>query len=201
MTVRRPFVIGLTGSVGMGKSTTAAMFRERGIPVWDADAAVDRLYAPHGKALPGIAALDPALVGDGGVDREALRAWVFEDPDRLPVLERIVHPLVAADRAGFIRTAESDIVVLDVPLLFETGAEDDADMIVVVSTDPQTQKRRVLARPGMTRERFRRILSRQLPDADKRARADRVIETRSLDMAQAAVEEIIREIRERQPHA
>ncbi|MBC7140990.1 MAG: dephospho-CoA kinase [Rhodobacteraceae bacterium] len=190
----RPFRLGLTGSIGMGKSTTAAMFADAGVPVWDADAAVHRLYAPGGGAVAAIAALFPDAAGPGGVDRDRLRARVTADPDALARLEAAVHPLVAADRAAFLARAEADgaaLVVLDIPLLFETGAEAELDAVLVVSAPPEVQRQRVLARPGMTPEALARILARQMPDSEKRARADFVIETTALEPARAAVASLI----------
>ena len=191
MTIR----LGLTGSIGMGKSTTAAMFRDAGVPVWDADAAVHRLYAEGGDAVAPVAALAPAAVSDGRVDRERLKAALAADPGLLDRLEEIVHPLVRADRAAFLRARpEAPLVVLDIPLLFETGGAEDCDAVLVVTADAQTQRRRVLSRPGMTEATFDRILSRQMPDAEKRRRADHVIETRKLDQTRKAVADLIGQI-------
>ena len=192
---RKPFVIGLTGSVGMGKTTTARLFAEEGAAVWDADAAVARLYAPGGEAVEAVARLHPAAVHGGAVDREALRNWIAADDTALERLEKIVHPLVARDRARFLETADSDIVVLDVPLLFETRGDAAMDMVVVVSVPPEVQRERVLARPGMTPERFDLILSRQMPDREKRARADAVIVTDSLENARRQVQDLVQRIR------
>ena len=190
----RPYVLGLTGSIGMGKTTTAAMFAAEGVPVWDADAAVHRLYAPGGAGVAAVGALCPEAVGPGGVDRGALKAWLAGDPARLAALEAAVHPLVAADRAAFLAGAEAPVVLLDIPLLFETGGEALCDAVVVVSAPAQVQRARVLARPGMTDEVLTRLLARQMPDAEKRARADHVIETTSLEGARAGVQAVLARI-------
>ena len=150
-----PFRLGLTGSVGMGKSTTARIFAEEGVPVWDADAAVHRLYSAGGAAVAPIAALCPDAVRNGAVDRGVLRAWLAEDENRFARLEEIVHPLVAADRAAFLEAhGDAALVVLDMPLLFETGAERLVDAVAVVTTSENAQRARVLKRPGMTAESF-----------------------------------------------
>lgn len=191
----RPFRLGLTGSIGMGKSTTAAMFVEEGVPVWDADAAVHRLYAPGGAAVAPLAALCPSALRDGGIDRGALKDWIATDPTALTRIEAEVHPLVAADRAAFLEKADSDIVVLDIPLLFEKGSEAEMDATLLVTAPPDLQRARVMARPGMTEAQFATILSRQMPDADKRARATHIIETLSEESARAAVRALIAHIR------
>lgn len=192
------FVLGLTGGIGMGKSTTAAMFRDEGLPVWDADAAVHRLYAPGGAAVPEVAALVPGAVRDGAVDRAALRAALEADPALFSRLEAVVHPLVAGDRARFLAAASSDIVVLDVPLLLERGIDRECDGVAVVSASPETQMARVLARPGMDREAAAMLIARQMPDGEKRARARWVVPTERLEEALAAVRQIISEIRKGQ---
>ncbi|RMD91347.1 MAG: dephospho-CoA kinase [Alphaproteobacteria bacterium] len=185
----------------MGKSTTAGMFAEAGIPVWDADAAVHRLYAPGGAAVAPVAARFPAALGaDGGIDRAALKAEIARDPSALDDLNAIVHPLVAADRAAFIERAAregAEMVVVDVPLLFETGAQSWVDAVVVASVPEEIQRQRVLARPGMTEAHLATILARQMPDAEKRARADYVVITDSMDHARAQVAEILRDLRAR----
>ena len=185
-------VLGLTGSIGMGKSTTAAMFRARGVPVWDADAAVHRLYGAGEAGARAIAATFPEVVTDGAVDRARLRALIARDPTVLSRIEAIVHPLVAADRAAFLRDAAAPVVLLDVPLLFETGLA--VDKVVVVTAPPEVQRARVLDRGTMTEAAFDDILSRQMADADKRARADYIIETTSLDAAAAQVDAILADL-------
>ena len=191
----RPFLLGLTGSIGMGKSTTAKMFADLGCDVWDADAAVHRLYASGGKAVEPLAKLHPPAAVNGAIDRAKLKNWIESDPEALAKIEGIVHPLVAEDRADFIASSKSDIVVLDIPLLFETGSADRFDAVAVVSVDPETQRARVLDRQGMTEDMFRRILERQMPDREKRALADHVIETRTLDSARADVQTLVNQIR------
>lgn len=188
-------LVGLTGSIGMGKSTTAQMFRDAGCAVWDADAAVHRLYAPGGAAVAPMAAIWPDAVQDGAVDRAALKAIIAADPTALRRIEGIVHPLVAADRAAFIAESDADIVVLDVPLLFETGGDARVDHVVVASVDAVTQRDRVMARGTMTAAQFDAILAKQLPDADKRARADFVVITDTPDHARAQVQAIVAQLR------
>lgn len=190
----RPFLLGLTGSIGMGKSTTAAMFAAEGAAVWDADAAVHRLYSAGGAGVAAVAALAPGAVVDGAVDRARLRAALADDPGLLGRLEAAIHPLVAADRAGFVAAAHREgrtVVVLDVPLLFETGAAAGMDASVVVSAPADVQRARVLARPGMTAAHLDAILARQMPDAEKRRRATWVIETTTPEAARAAVRRIM----------
>ncbi|MDG5488657.1 dephospho-CoA kinase [Sphingomonas sp. BGYR3] len=173
-----PLILGLTGSIGMGKSTVAAMFRDQGVPVFDADAAVHVLQGPGGAILPAIEAAFPGTTGPGGVDRALLGATVFGNDDAMRRLEGIVHPAVAAERRAFLAAhAHAPLVVLDIPLLFETGGESQVDLVAVVSAPAPVQRARVLARPGMTPEKFDAILSRQMPDAEKRVRADHLIPT------------------------
>lgn len=195
------FIIGLTGSIGMGKSTTAQMFREAGLPVWDADAAVHRLYAKGGDAVAPIRKICPEAVQEGVVSRDRLKEWIARDTKAISVLNAVVHPLVAQDRAEFLAEQRKDgqtIAVVDVPLLFETGGEAYVDAVVVVSAPAEVQRARVLERPGMTAEHFDRILEKQLPDAEKRARADYVIETVSLDEARKSVLSVLEKIRKSQ---
>jgi dephospho-CoA kinase len=186
-------VLGLTGSIGMGKSTTAEMFEALGVPVHSADAAVHRLYA--GRAAPLVEARFPGTVRDGVVDRAALGARVLGDAEALAALEAIVHPLVREEERAFLeaaREAGAPLAVLDIPLLYETGGEGRVDAVLVVTAPPDVQRARVLARPGMTAERFEKILASQMPDAEKRRRADAVIDTsEGLEAARAAVRRIV----------
>ncbi|WP_343526305.1 dephospho-CoA kinase [Sphingomonas sp.] len=171
-------VLGLTGSIGMGKSTVAQMFRDEGVPVFDADACVHHLQGPGGTLVAAIESAFPGTTGPEGVNRAALGRAVLGDDAAMRRLEAIVHPAVQAERTAFLAThAESPLVVVDVPLLFETGGDKTVDKVLVVSAEPAVQEARVLARPGMTREKFVAILTRQLPDVEKRARADHVIAT------------------------
>ncbi|MEX5578199.1 dephospho-CoA kinase [Pseudophaeobacter sp. A-200-2] len=195
------FRLGLTGSIGMGKSTTAKIFAELGCAVWDADAAVHRLYAPGGAAVAPMQAQFPEAIVDGAVDRSALKDIIARDPSALPRIEKIVHPLVGEDRAEFRRTAASDILVFDIPLLFETGGEAAMDAVACVTVDAETQKQRVLDRGTMTVEQFEQILQKQMPIEEKRARADYVIETDTLEHARAQVEQILAEIRRKMADA
>ena len=174
----RPFILGLTGSIGMGKSTVARMFADLGVPVFDADAAVHAMQGPGGKLLPAIERAFPGTTGPDGVDRAALAALVFGDEHALARLEAIVHPAVAEEREAFlIEHAGQPLILFDIPLLFEKGGSDRVDAVVVVSADAETQRERVLARPGMDAHRFAEILDLQMPDAEKRARADYVLDT------------------------
>lgn len=185
--------LGLTGSIGMGKSTVAAMFAEEGVPVFDADAAVHRLQGPAGRVVADIEARFPGTTSDSGVDRTALAEAVLGDDAAMMALEAIVHPAVAAERAVFLdENAAAPIVVFDIPLLFETGGDRAVDKVAVVSAAAAIQRARTLARPGMSAAKFDAILVRQTPDAEKRARADFVIATdTSLDKTRAAVRHVI----------
>jgi dephospho-CoA kinase len=191
------FVLGLTGSIGMGKSATAAIFREAGIPVHDSDAAVHALY--RDAAAPLVEAAFPGTLRDGEIDRARLSAYVVDDPAALARLEAIVHPLVHAGRAEFIaeaRASGADLVVLDIPLLFETGCESEVDAVLLVTAPEDVQKVRVAGRPGMTEAKLAAIIAKQMPDADKRRRADLILDT-SLGHGEALrqVRELINDIR------
>jgi len=174
----KPLVLGLTGSIGMGKSTVAGIFERLGVPVFDADAEVRRLQGPGGALVAAIDAAFPHTTGAAGVDRDALAAKVFGDRDALARLEVIVHPAVREAREAFLREhADAPLVVFDIPLLFEKGGRDEVDKVLVVSAPPEIQRERVLARERMSSARFEEILALQMPDAEKRARADFVIDT------------------------
>ncbi len=171
-------VLGLTGSIGMGKSTVAKMFADEGVPLFDADSAVHRLQGPVGALVEAIEAHFPGTTGPDGVNRGALAERVLGEPEALRRLEALVHPAVALEREAFLSAnAGRPLVVLDIPLLFEAGGSERVDKILVVSAPPEVQRERVLSRPGMTPEKFEQILARQLPDSEKRARADFVIST------------------------
>jgi len=186
-------LLGLTGSIGMGKSTVAKMFADEGVPVFDADAAVHRLQGPDGALVDEIEAQFPGTTGPAGVNRTTLAERVLGEPARLRQLEALIHPAVAEARRDFIAAhADAPVILLDIPLLFEAGGADQVDKIAVVSAAPAVQRARVLARPGMTADKFDKILARQLPDAEKRARADFVIATDvSLDETRASVRRIL----------
>jgi len=188
-------VLGLTGSIGMGKSTTAKLFAEAGVPVYDADAAVHLLY--EGEAAPAIEAAFPGTTAQGKVDRNKLSARVVGDPSAMRRLEQIVHPMLGASRQKFLREAEQSgapVVVVDVPLLFETGGEGRVDAVVVVTTSAEIQRERILARPNMTSEKFDAILTRQMPDAEKRRRANFVVDTsHGLDPVRSRIRDILKE--------
>jgi dephospho-CoA kinase len=191
-------LLGLTGSIGMGKSTTAGLLREEGVPVHDSDAAVHDLYAVGGAAVGPVGQAFPSARVDGRIDRARLAAEVVGHPEALERLEALVHPLVAAHRDALVQNARRDgapVVAFDIPLLFETGAENGLDAVVVVSAPADVQRRRVLARPGMTAEKFEAILARQTPDPDKRARADFIVDTgHGVESARAQVREILHKI-------
>lgn len=191
-------IAGLTGSIAMGKSETAKMLAARGVPVFDSDAAVHDMYAPGGEAVEPLRTLVPEAIGSDGVDRRKLASLVQADPALLRRIEAVVHPLVRARQATFLADAahHAELAVLDIPLLFETGREKEVDVVIVVSADPVQQRERALARPGMTAEKLDFILSRQVPDAVKRARADYVIDTSgSLADTARQVERVIAEIK------
>ena len=193
----RPVILGLTGSIGMGKSTTAGLFAEAGVPVHDADAAVRNLYAPGGAGAAAIDVLFPGVLqDDGAVDRTRLRDRVLDDAPALARLEAAIHPLVRAEEERFVADhADSPLLVLDIPLLFETGGEARCDAVLVVTADPHVQRQRVLARPGMTEAAFAAILAKQWPDAEKRARADFIVETGGgLAAARNQVDSVIRRL-------
>ncbi len=203
--VERPFLLGLTGSIGMGKSETARTFRQLGVPVYDADAAVHAVYEPGGEAVAAIAAAFPGCVKDGAVDRSALALHVVGNAAALAQLEAIVHPIVRKKQDAFIAEAArqgAELVVLDIPLLYETAAQDRVDAVVVVSAPEALQRERVLSREGMTAEKLEHILARQMPDAEKRARADYVVDTgQGLEHACAQVRKIVDDIRARKTDA
>jgi len=191
--MERPYILGLTGSIGMGKTTTAGFFRDAGVPVWDADATVHRLYMAGGAGARAIEALAPAAIRDGAVDRSALRKAVMDTEGLLEKIEAAVHPIVAEDRLEFIETCEdAKLIVCDIPLLFETSANLWLDGVLVVTADKATQKQRVMEREGMTEEVFDTILAKQMPDNEKRERADFLIDTsEGMDHARADVLSLI----------
>lgn len=187
--------LGLTGSIGMGKSTTAKLFAQAGCAVWDADAAVHRLYGPGGAAVPFIATAFPEAIVDDMVSRPLLKDIISKDPTALQRIEEIVHPLVAKDRADFTAKAQADVLVFDIPLLFETGADAQMDVTVTVTVDPDIQQSRVLSRGTMTQAQFEQIKAKQIPDAEKRERADFVIVTDTLDHAREQVDDVLKQIK------
>ncbi|PVA07655.1 dephospho-CoA kinase [Thalassorhabdomicrobium marinisediminis] len=195
------FVLGLTGSIGMGKSTTAAMFADEGIPVWDADAAVRRLYAKGGQGAAAIGAAYPEVIEEGAVSRQKLRTLIAASPEVLDHIQTLVHPLVAQDRQAFLKQTPAPIVLLDIPLLYEGGGDAQCDGVAVVSVPEDVQRQRVLARGEMSEADFELIKARQMPDAEKRAKARWVIETLTLDAARQSVREIIAEIEQEQADA
>jgi dephospho-CoA kinase len=200
MTAGKPFILGLTGSIGMGKSAVAAMFQGLGVPVFDADAAVHQLLGPGSALLPLIEDAFPGTTGPQGVDRPKLGAAVFGNPEALKRLEAIVHPAVGAMRQGFLaENAGKPLIVFDIPLLFEKGGSRQVDAVVVVSASAEAQRERVLARPGMTVEKFEQILQLQVPDAEKRARADYVVDTgTSLAETRHAVQRLVHQLTRRE---
>ena len=189
-------ILGLTGSIGMGKSTTAKLFAEAGVPVYDADATVHQLY--EGEAAPAIEAAFPGTTADGKVDRQKLSARVVHDPAAMKQLEQIVHPMLGASRQKFFEEAEragAPVTVVDVPLLYETGGEKRVDAVVVVTTSPENQRARIMARGTMSSEALDSILARQLPDAEKRKRADFVVDTSDgLDPVRAQIRDILQQV-------
>ncbi|WP_270725202.1 dephospho-CoA kinase [Shimia sp. Alg240-R146] len=189
------FKLGLTGSIGMGKSTTAQMFVDHGCALWDADAAVHRLYAKGGAAVMPMAAICPDAILDGAVSRDQLRDAIQKDASLLTQIEAIVHPLVAKDRADFVKSAESDILVFDIPILFETGGDAAMDAVACVSIPAELQRERVLARGTMSEAQFEQIRAKQLPNEAKVAKSDYVVLTDTLDHARAQVEKIVQTIR------
>jgi len=195
------FKLGLTGSIGMGKSTTARLFIEAGCAVWDADATVHRLYDTGGAAVRPMEALFPDAISDGAVDRAALRKIIAGDPGALKQIEGIVHPLVREDRAQFAAMTDADILVFDIPILFETGSETEMDAVVCVTVSPKEQEKRVLDRGTMTLDQFRAIRDKQMPNDEKCARSDYVIVTNTLEHARAQVHDVLEQIRKRMTNA
>lgn len=191
------FLLGLTGSIGMGKSTTAKMFADEGCAIWDADAAVHRLYAVNGAAVGPMGQIFPDAIIDNAVSRDVLKQIIARDAAALKKIEHIVHPLVAQDRADFLESAKADIAVLDIPLLFETGGDRGMDATACVFVSDDIQEERVMARGTMTRDQFLAIRAKQMPAAEKCARADFVIQTDTLEHARAQVQSVVSEIRGR----
>ena len=190
----RPYILGLTGSIGSGKSTTAKMFAEAGVPVWDADAVVHDLYTQDAALITEIGVLAPGSVVNGAVDRQKLKEMIKADPGLLKKLEAVVHPRVQKHREAFLAEQNGPLIVLDIPLLFEVGADAICDGVLVVTTSPEEQRRRVLERGSMTPETLEIILSKQLPLEEKAKRADFVIESKSLESARKAVHDLIRQL-------
>lgn len=195
------YILGLTGGIGMGKSTTAQMFAAEGVPVWDADSTVHRLYSAGGAAVAPLSQVFPEALLDGAIDRGRLKTRIAADPSALKRIESIVHPLVGQDRVEFLARTDADIVLLDIPLLFEGTSASLCDGVAVVSVPADVQRARVLARGTMTAADLDRILANQMPDAEKRARATWVIDTSTLDGARAKVRAILSQIRETLSHA
>lgn len=198
------YVLGLTGSIGMGKSTTAEIFRDAGMAVWDADAAVHELYTSHTDTIQKIAGLAPIAVGPEGVIRDVLRTLLQADKDLFPKLEKIVHPAIRMHRDAFLqqcRELNLELAVVDIPLLYETGAEEWLDGVLVVSIDAKTQYERVMARKGMTKAAFKMISDKQMPDVQKRERADFIIETKTLEHVRQEVHNLIEKLTGKKPNA
>ncbi|MBB5721309.1 dephospho-CoA kinase [Loktanella ponticola] len=188
--------LGLTGSIGMGKSTTAQMFADLGVPVWDADAAVHRIYSVGGAAVAPVSEIYPMAITNGAVDRGKLKDMMAQREGVLEKIQEIVHPLVGADRQAFLdEHKDADFVLLDIPLLFETGADAWIDVTICVTAPADVQEHRVLSRRGMTKQTFDMIFSHQMPDAEKRAKSDHVIETLEMDTARAAVQTVMEDLR------
>ncbi|QUJ76176.1 dephospho-CoA kinase [Sulfitobacter albidus] len=189
------FILGLTGSIGMGKSTTAKMFADEGCAVWDADAAVHRLYAKGGRAVADIARAFPDAIVDEAVSRDELKRIIAQNPEALRRIEEIVHPLVTEDRGAYMARIDNDILVMDIPLLFETGGDQHVNATACVLVDDETQQERVMARGTMTGPQFTAIRAKQMPASEKAMRADYVIRTDTLEGARARVREIVQQIR------
>ena len=194
--MKKKFVLGLTGSIGMGKSTTAKMFEEAGIPVWDADAKVHQLYTGDTPVVQKIANIFPDAVENKTVNRETLKDLISKDKSVLQTLEKIVQPMISVSRNNFIASANNDIVVIDHPLLLESQSDSYCDAILVVSVDAETQRNRVLSRGSMDAETLDVIIAKQIPNAEKCKRADYIIETKTLEAARAQVQNVIKKIRE-----
>ena len=195
------FLLGLTGSIGMGKSTTAALFSARGCAIWDADKIVHEAYSAGGLAVIQMSKIHPEVVKSGTVDRKKLKEIVLENPKKLAQIESIIHPLVKRDRENFIETNTSKILVFDIPLLFELGTQTKFDAVACVTISSKIQEERVLSRSGMTKKHLDVIISKQLSSAEKVARSDYVIDTTSMKSAELCVENILRDIEERQKNA
>ena len=194
--MKKKFVLGLTGSIGMGKSTTAKMFEEAGIPVWDADAKVHQLYTGDTPVVQQIANIFPDAVENKTVNRETLKDLISKDKSVLQTLEKIVQPMISVSRNNFIASANNDIVVIDHPLLLESQSDSYCDAILVVSVDAETQRNRVLSRGSMDAETLDVIIAKQIPNTEKCKRADYIIETKTLEAARAQVQNVIKKIRE-----
>jgi dephospho-CoA kinase len=195
------YLLGLTGSIGMGKSTTAALFAARGCLIWDADLAVHRAYNEGGDGVAEIKKIATTAIDSNSVNRDKLRTLILEDPTLLAKIEAIIHPIVQKDRQAFIASNPGSILVFDIPLLFELNSESDFDAVACVLSTFEMQKTRVMARPGMTRTHLEMIISKQLPAADKAARANYIINTATKDIARAAVDSIIKDIKRKLENA